>query len=373
MDFKRPTWAEVDTGALAWNVRALASLVPRGTDLMAIVKANGYGHGAIPVARTMLAHGAQSLGVATLDEAIELREAGFVAPILVLGWTPPEEAAAVVQYGVAQTVTSLDAAETLAREARRRDRRARIHVKIDTGMGRLGFPAGGEKTREAVARMLKEPSLEVKGIYTHFAVADEDPEYTNLQLSRFRAVLADLARRGLPLPTRHAANSAALLGFPESHLDLVRPGISLYGYDPAPGVIRPITLKPALTWKTRVAHVKTLPAGSSVSYGRTYVTSGPERVATLPVGYADGYSRALSNKGEVLIHGRRARILGRVCMDQIIVSVEHIPDVAVGDEVVLLGAQGEEAITADEMAAWLGTISYEVLTTIGSRVPRVYV
>ncbi|HSW09403.1 MAG TPA: alanine racemase [Bacillota bacterium] len=367
----RPTCAEVDLEVLAGNIRALKDSTRPGAALMAVVKADGYGHGALQVARTAQAAGAEWLGVAIPEEGLQLRRAGIGGPILVLGWTPPAQAASAVQADLTLTVSSLAAARDLALAARGAGL-ARVHLKVDTGMGRLGVLAGREGLAEAVA-ICRLPGLSVEGAFTHFAAADEpDRTFTYRQLELFQDFLARLEQHRITFALRHAANTAALVDLPESHLDLVRPGLGLYGYLPSQHVQRPPGLRPALTWRTQVSHVKVLPAGSPVGYGRTYHTVRPTVIATLPVGYADGYPRSLSNAGDVLLHSRRCRIAGRVCMDQLMVEVPDGMDIRVGDEVILLGRQGGDSIDADELAARAGTIAHEILTGIGPRVPRVH-
>jgi alanine racemase len=365
----RPTWAEVDLGALASNVRALRARAGRAR-LMAVVKADAYGHGAVPVARAALAAGAERLGTAIVEEALELRRAGIDAPVLVLGWTPPERTAEALAAGIELTVTRLEDGAAMAAAARRAGAQLSVHAKVDTGMSRLGFAAAG--AADAVAALAALPGLRLAGVYTHFATADEaDLGGARHQLQSFLEVLGRLEASGVAVPLRHAANTAAILRLPESHLDMVRAGIGLYGYVPSPEVPR-AGLSPVLSWRSRVALVKRLPPGSGVSYNHTYVTPAAETVATLPVGYADGFPRSLSGRGEVLVRGRRAPVRGRVCMDQIVVSVDAIPGVQVGDEVVLIGAQGCDVLTADDLAAAAGTISYEILCGIGRRVPRLH-
>jgi alanine racemase len=370
----RPTWAEIDLSAIAHNIRQFKQHLAPGSRIMAVVKANGYGHGAVPVARTALEEGAVSLAVATADEAIELREEGIEAPILVLGYTPPEGAEAIVQYDLTSTVFHVGMLEALSRAAAKWGKRARVHVKVDTGMGRIGL----KKIPEIVSfleQAVQNPFLEVEGIFTHLATADEaDKSYMWEQVGRWREILQALDERGITVPLKHIANSAAAIDHPELHLDRVRLGISMYGYYPSPEVNREaVYLRPALALKSRVAHVKTMEEGEAVSYGATYAAKSGERIATIPVGYADGYSRLLSNRGCVLIRGKRCPVVGRICMDQLMVCVTHVPDVAVGDEVVLYGSQGEEQVTLDEVASLIGTISYEVACAVGRRVPRVYV
>lgn len=371
----RPTRAEIDLESISHNAALIKETVGARVALMAVVKADGYGHGAVPVARAALAGGASRLAVAMVEEGAALRAAGIGAPVLVLGRTPPAQVSEAIGLDLALTLVTLADAEETAAAARRAGKRVRVHVKVDTGMGRLGFPVADPRTQGEIARLCRLSGLEVEGIYTHFAVSEEDRDFTLLQLERFHDLLDRLRSEGIGFPLRHAANSGAIWHVPESHLDMVRAGISLYGYHPAGAAAAagPVArLRRALAWKTAVAQVKEVPAGTTVSYGRTYVTSGVARLATLPVGYADGYNRGLSNRGQVLVGGVRAPVVGRVCMDQIVVDVTHAGAVRPGDEVVLIGAQGGDELTADDMAAWLGTISYEVLCAIGKRVPRFY-
>ncbi|WP_422392984.1 alanine racemase [Neomoorella humiferrea] len=372
MPVTRPVWAEVDLEAIAHNVRAIKKILSPHTELMAVVKANAYGHGAVPVARTALANGVTWLGVATLDEALALREEGITAPLLILGYTPAEDAGRVVAADLSQTVFSREQARALDAAAAVAGTKARLHIKIDTGMGRLGFLP--ERAVEEVLAIAGLPNVLLEGIFTHFAAADAaDKTYTLRQLQLFRKVVGELEEKGVTFPWCHAANSGAIIDLPETHFNLVRAGIILYGHYPSPEVDKKrIELRPAMALKTRVVLVKEVPAGTYISYGCTYRTPAPARIATLPVGYADGYSRLLSNRAEVLIRGRRAPVVGRVCMDQCMIDVSAIPDVRVGDEVVLFGSQYGEVLSVEEVAAWMGTINYEILCLISGRVPRVY-
>ncbi|PZN03206.1 MAG: alanine racemase [Bacillota bacterium] len=368
----RPTWVEVDLDAIAHNVETLQRLAAPA-QLMAVVKADGYGHGAVMVARTALAHGARRLAVAVVEEGVHLRQSAIACPILVMGWTPPWQYGLALRYDLELTVSSEEEARALAEAARREGRRVRVHLKVDTGMGRLGLRWDHPRLAEVAARIAGLGGLELVGVFTHLATADDpDAPLTEEQLARFGRIVATLDERGLRPLLRHAANSAALLRLPGARYDLVRPGIALYGLEPFRGAVAAFDLRPALAWKTRVALVKEVPAGTPISYGATFVTRRPSRIAVLPVGYADGLRRALSNRGQVLVGGRRVPIVGRVCMDQVMVDVTDAGPVAVGDEAVLIGRQGDEAITADEMAGWMDTIGYEVVTGIGRRVPRIY-
>lgn len=365
----RPTWLEVDLEAIAYNVRRVVDMIGLEAKLLAVLKADGYGHGAVRVARTALNNGAYYLGVASINEGVVLRLAGIAAPILVLGYTPAWQARELVLNGLSATVFNLDVARALSRAAGELGGPVRVHVKVDTGMGRLGLLP--DDVVPFILDLRTLPNLLMEGIFTHFSVADTDPDYTRWQIGRFRKVLAALSDAGVEFPLVHAANSAAILTLPESHFRMVRLGIAMYGLDPSPQIRCPPDFRPALTFKTQVAQVKTLPAGSYVSYGNTYQTTGEQRVAVIPVGYADGFRRAPRHWGEVLVRGQRASIVGRVCMDQTVIDVTTIPDVRQGDEVVLIGEQGDERITAEDVAERLGTINYEVVSEILARVPRV--
>ncbi|GAB4523319.1 MAG: alanine racemase [Anaerolineae bacterium] len=366
----RPTWLDIDLDAVAENVRTIRRLVGPGVQVMGVIKGNAYGHSLTHVARAAVAGGATMVGVACLSEALTLQDEGVTVPKLILGYTPPWLAEDAVRHYVRLTLFDLETAEALSQAARIAGIPARVHIKIDTGMGRLGvLPEEAVDFVTAVARM---EGIEIEGLFTHFSTADEaDKSYTRWQLRRFQEVLAALDERGIHVPLIHAANSAALLTVPESRFNMVRLGIAMYGLAPSPETPLPPGIRPALTWKTIIAQVKTLPPGSYVSYGNTYQTRGYERIAVIPVGYADGFRRAPTHWGEVLVHGKRAPIVGRVCMDQTMINVTHIPEARQGDEVVLIGRQGDDEITVDEVAERFGTINYEVVSTILARVPRI--
>ena len=379
------TWAEIDLKALAHNVRELRRATDSRAALMAVVKADGYGHGALQVARVALAQGARYLAVARFNEAVKLREAGIQAPLLLFGGTLEPQVAYLTGHDIRAAVNTLAGARQLSAAAAALGRTLKVHLKIDTGMGRLGLPAEGlagkpqsssapGTLRQVVAAIGDLPGLELEGIFTHFANADSrDKTHARGQFALFEQLLSQLAAQGIRIPLRHAANSAALLEMPETHLDLVRPGIALYGLWPSEEIRRPsIDLQPAMTLKSTVIQVKSVAPGFAVSYGSTHVTSRPTRIATIPIGYADGYSRRLSSQGHMLVRGARAPILGRVCMDLTLIDVGHIPGVAQGDEVVILGRQGNEEISADEIARRLETINYEVVSALTARVPRIY-
>ena len=369
----RPTWVEIDLSAIANNIHQIQALVGPHVRILASLKADAYGHGALKVARTVLHNGASMLGVATVSEAAPLREAGIGAPILVFGYVPLWQMREAVRLGLSITLYSIESAQALSRAALALDKTVKVHVKVDTGMGRLGIRA---EQVEDVIQLIDEiqslPGLDLEGIFTHFAMADSSNlAHARLQLNRFQHVLQVLGKRDIHPALVHAANSAAILSLPEAHFDMVRPGIALYGLDPSAEVHLPQGFRPALSFKTQVAQVKVIPEGECISYGCTYTTERPTTIAVLPVGYADGFRRAPTNWGSVLIHGQEAPLLGRVCMDQSIVDVSHIPQTRIGDEVVLIGRQGDAALTAELVAQRLGTINYEVVSEILARVPRV--
>ena len=365
----RATRAEIDLDAVANNVRFFIAQAGPRAGVMAVVKANAYGHGVTMVAREALNAGARWLAVATVDEGRQLRAAGIAAPILVLAPSAAEEAPAAVRAGLTLAVADLDGAAAVAAAAAGGP--AAVHVEIDTGLSRFGVHH--TVAVETVARIAALPGLRLDGLYTHFATADEaDRSFHDRQQARFAAILAELASRGIAPPHVHQDNSAGSIVGPGAHATLIRPGIALYGLSPSDEVPAPAALRPVLCLRTRVARVLDLAPGESVSYGRTFVAERPLRAALVPLGYADGYRRALSGRGQMLLGGRRAAVLGRVCMDQTVIGVPDGVAVAVGDEVVALGAQGGDAIGADELAALAGTIAYEIGTGIGARVPRHY-
>ena len=365
----RPTWLEIDLAAIAGNMEALRRIVGPRVAIMAVLKADAYGHGAVRVARTVLQHGAASLAVATLGEAAALREAGIGAPILALGYTPPWQVREALRRDVHLTVFDREVANECALAAAELALPARVHVKVDTGMARLGLAPADSAKFLAYLRTLA--GVEIAGLFTHFATADAaDETFAREQLRRFSGVVTEVTGAGLRPALVHAANSAATLRFPEARFELVRPGIAVYGLDPSPATPCSADFQPALAFKTAIAQVKTLPAGSPVSYGATYVTERAERIATIPVGYADGFRRAPAWRA-ALVRGLRAPVVGRVCMDYTMLDVTNIAGVEVGDEVVLIGRQGADEISAEEVAGWLGTINYEVVSAILPRVPRV--
>ncbi len=365
--------ATIDLTAIDQNLQALRGLTRPPTRVMAVVKANAYGHGAVKVAKAAVAAGADALGVARVGEAVALRREGIGIPILVFGHTPAGRAAELIEHDIAGTVHGVEGARALSDAARGLGGRVEVHVKIDTGMGRIGLQA---EDTDAARTVFELPGLRPTGIYTHFASADsEDKTFARRQIKRFQ----DSVRRLMPhFPPetsiiRHAANSAAIIDLPEAHFDLVRPGLSLYGLYPSPHQRARVDLRPAMTLVSRIVHLKQVPAGFPVSYGSTYITAEPTAIATVPVGYADGYDRLLSSRGRMLVRGTYAPVVGRVCMDQTMIDVGQIPEAAVGDEVVIIGRRGTGEVSADEIADLTGTINYEVVSTLTARVQRRYI
>ena len=367
----RPTAAVVDLGALSHNYRELKK---RSGDrkVLAVVKAQAYGHGALPVARRLIDLGADMLGVALVEEGKELREAGIQAPVLLMGALFPEQADEIVRLRLVPVVQSLALVHALSDAALRRNSVVNVHVKVDTGMGRIGL--GPDDVPEFIDAVTRLGGIRVEGLMTHFADADlRDKAFASVQMDHFEGLVKALEGRGISVPLRHAANSAAVLDYQRALFTMVRPGLMLYGYDPLEGGSSGADLQPVLSLITRIAFLKRVPAGTPISYGRTFVTKRESRIATIPVGYADGYSRGLSNTGEAIVRGLRAPVAGRVCMDMTMLDVTDVPDVKEDDEVVLIGSQDGESVTADEIARKTGTIPYEVLCGIGARVPRVYI
>ncbi len=365
------TTAEVDLEALAYNYRQLRRLASPSVKLLAVVKADAYGHGAIPVAKKLEELSTDFLGVARVEEGIELRNGGITKPVLVLSGVYQEEVAEVLTYQLTPLVYRGDIAEALSAAAGKRGKKIPLHIKVDTGMGRIGVLA--EAAVAFADRVRKLGNVEIEGIASHFSTADEgDLAFAEEQLERFSRTIEEMKKLDIDPPFRHIANSAALVNFPASHFNMVRPGIMLYGSYPSPSLKAKVPLRQVMSWKSRIADLKKLPAGYPVGYGRTFITQRPSLIAAIPVGYADGYHRLFSNRGEVLIKGMRAPVVGRVSMDWTMVDVTAITGVEVGDEVVLMGCQSDQEITPEEMGGWMGTISYEILCSIGRRVPRVY-
>ena len=367
----RPTLCYIDLEALNWNFQQARNKVGPEVKILSIIKADAYGHGAREVANVLVKAGSDGFGVATLEEGIRLREEGVSSPILVLAGIYSEQIEELLQFNLTPVVADTEILKRLENLARRRRITLNIHLEVDTGMGRLGLLSS--EVDSWLAELAKLKALKIEGVMSHFSETENSElDYTKDQLESFRHVVELLHAEGHRPPFIHQAKSAGVIGLPPAHFTMVRPGLMLYGIYPSPEMLNQIALKPILSWKTRVLQLKRLPKGSSISYGQTFVTERESLIATLPVGYADGYHRLLSNRGSVLVRGKRAPIVGKVCMDLTMVDVTDIREVQQGDEVVLLGTQGRGTISADEIARWADTISYEILTSISSRVPRIY-
>ncbi len=364
-----PSWVEIDLGALASNVRWIKSRAGDAA-LMAVVKANAYGHGAAAVARTALQNGAEMLAVANMAEALELRQAGIGAPVLVLSYVPIQAIPTAIAHDLSLTLFDGDFARQCIAAADGSRAPLKVHVKVDTGMGRLGV--NPQATPALCCQLRDAAGIRLEGLYTHFATADDDTSFMRVQLKIFKRVLSQLCSEGIRVKHIHAANSAALLNGGESYFTVVRPGVLLYGLAPMAGSGIEAQLKPVMSWKTQIAQVKTLPPGAPVGYGKAYRTRGHETLAVAPVGYADGLRRTPFSWREVLIHGLRAPVVGRVSMEKITINVSHIAGVQAGDEVLLLGRQGDDRISAEEIAGWIHSNNYEVVATVAPRVPRRY-
>ena len=372
---RKRTWAEIHMDRLERNWRTLRTQVPAECKMMAVVKANAYGHGAVPVAQRLEGLGADYLAVATLDEARELRTAGLKAPILILGYTPVEYAGELLALDLTQTLYDPELGEAFAAAAQKAGGRLKCHVALDTGMSRLGWlcaPGAEEETVDQLVRLAALPGLELEGIFSHFAAADTNEEYSRMQLARLEDMLARLERAGVKFPICHCAASAGMLNYPCAHFNMVRPGIVLYGHHPDPSTAHLARLEPVMEVKTRIASVKRLPKGARVSYGCTHTLERDSLVAVVPVGYADGLFRLLSGRMEMLIHGHRVHQLGRVCMDMCMLDVTDVPEVRVGDVATLFGQDEGAFLPLEEQADTLGTIHYELLCAVSLRVPRVY-
>jgi len=366
-----PTWAEVNLDAIRHNLKQVRRLAGADVGIMVIVKGNAYGHGMVNVSRFLSSLGVEYLGVATMDEALLLRKKKISTPILVLGSILPGEINVALKNNITLTLADKDILKAMDKKARRLGLRGRGHIKIDTGMGRIGLWHEDEAI-DFLETILSSSSVDIEGIYTHFSAAARDRVYTEYQISSFEQFIGQLLNRGLNIPYRHAANSIASVNLKRSHLNLIRPGLIIYGMYPKRGFKRHINLKPALSLKTKIVYLKKVPPGRSISYGRTYITQAHTKIATLPIGYADGYGRILSNKAEVLVRGERAPVIGKVTMDQTMINVGHIKNVRVGDEVVLIGTQKANEITVERLARLAGTIPYEIVCSLTDRVPRIY-
>jgi alanine racemase len=370
------TWAEIHLDRLAENYRNIRAGLTADTKYMALVKANAYGHGAVPVAKKLAELGADYMAVACLEEGIQLREAGITTPILILGYTHPQFTQELLDYEITQTVYDTGLAEAYSKIAAAQEKRLKIHLKADTGMSRLGFLCDAgyvARSAEEMAKIAALPGLEAEGIFTHFAVADsageEEQNYSHQQISRYNNLCRLLEIRGVPIPIHHAAASAAMLNYPQARFNMVRPGIIQYGLHPDPCTQSKLALRPVMEVKSRVASIKSMPQGTTISYGRTYTLERDSLVAVVPMGYGDGLFRLLSNCQEMLIRGQRAKQIGRVCMDMCMLDITDLEGVCIGDEVTVFG----EELPLEEKAQAVGTITYEMLCDISPRVPRVYV
>ena len=370
----RPVWAEINLDNLASNMKEIKK-ISSSKKIIGIVKADAYGHGALDVAPTLIENGATGLAVAVINEGVELRRSGIECPIMVLGFTAPTLIDTLLRHDIEQTVFSLEYAKQLSEVAEKMHKKIKIHIAVDTGMGRIGFLTNKESVQD-VKKISKLPNVEIKGIFTHFSTADEsNKEYTYYQLKKFNEFYDELKKENVNIETRHIANSAAIMELSETQFEGVRPGIILYGYYPSDEVDKSkLKLKPVMELKTNIVHIKKISSGQYISYGRKFKTKRESIIATLPVGYADGYTRLLFNKAKVIINGQFAPIIGRICMDQCMVDITDIKgDVKLGDEVILMGQENGIKIDADDIASMLGTINYEVVCMISKRVPRVYI
>lgn len=370
---ERRAWAEVDLDAIAHNIKEIRKITNPNAQIMAVVKADAYGHGFMEVARTLLENGADRLAVAVLQEGKQLRSRGVDVPILVLGATGEESVDDLINFNITPNVFDYEFAKALSYAAERKEKVTKVHIKIDTGMTRLGFVAGEDNTDiiDEIVKISNLPYIEVEGIFSHFATSDEtDGEYTLLQYRRFMDVAQGLEERGVKIPIKHICNSAGIMMYPQMHLDMVRPGIILYGMYPSDEVDKSkLNLIPAMTLKAGITYVKEVAAGRGVSYGKEYITDSVTKIATVPIGYADGYLRKLARVGKMLVKGIEVPITGRICMDQCMIDVTNVHNINKGDEAIIFG---KTLVTIDDLADWLETINYEVSCLIGKRIPRIY-
>jgi alanine racemase len=372
-DYLRPAWAEINLDNLEYNLKEIKKLC-KSKEMIGVIKADAYGHGAVETAPILLKNGVTRLAVAVITEALELRKAGIEAPIVILGFTPLDFGEAIVENDIEVTVYNYEYAEALSKIGQQFDKKIKVHIAIDTGMGRIGF-LPNEESVNYVYKISKLSNIILEGLFSHFSTSDEvDKGYTEMQMEKYNWFDSKLRGKGVNVNVRHIGNSAAIIDLPQMHLDAVRPGIIIYGYYPSEEIIKDrLKLKPVMSLKASIIHVKTLPKGESISYGRTYVTDRESCIATVPIGYADGYTRLLSGKGKVIVNGEYAPVVGRICMDQCMIDVTGIDGVKQGDEVILMGESGELSITADDLAQAIGTINYEVICMISKRVPRVFI
>ena len=379
--FSNRTWAQVDLNAIRYNFNSIKEKISEGTKVLCVLKADAYGHGAEFLVKEYERLGADYYGVSNLDEALQLRKAGAKKPILIFGYTPPEMAETLSKENVSQALFSLDYAKELYQNCKEKNVKVKVHLKIDTGMSRIGFFCQNDEDINKSIKEIEEiknsmPLLDIEGMFTHFSVSDDvtnNREYTVYQFNNFKKVISGLEELGIKVPLKHCCNSGGIISFPEMQLDMVRAGVILYGLYPSKETEGKINLKPAMELKAVVSQVKEIPKNTSLSYGRTFVSGEKMKIASVTIGYADGYSLKFSNNAELLVKGKRAKIVGRVCMDQLMIDVTNIEGVKSGDEVTIFGCDGAEKISVDEMAEKIGTINYEIVCLIGKRVPRIYI
>ena len=379
MELKKRAWTEINLDAVANNIKNIREYVGRDVKIMGIVKADAYGHGFAEVADVLLNNGADCLAVACIDEAIQLRRIDVGCPILILGYTDIAYAERIVENDITPACFSYEFASAVSKAAVKLRKNAKIHIKIDTGMGRIGLKYTeddviNQKTIDTLLKIAVLPGIDIEGIFTHFSVADDnDDDYTRMQFNRFKAVCDRLKDNGLDVPLKHCCNSAALIRFPEMYMDMVRPGIILYGHRPSDFVdCGRLHLKPAMEFKARITHIKEVDKDTSISYGRKYTTEDRRRIATVSVGYADGYSRVLSGKSMVIAGGKLCKIVGNICMDQCMIDITNVNNIAIGDDVILFGKSDDIELPVESLAEKMGTISYEILCNIGKRIPRIF-
>ena len=367
------TWAEVDLDAIAHNMREIRRITDPKAQIMAVIKADGYGHGFLEVTKTLLENGADRLAVAIPQEGKQLRKRGIDVPVLILSATMEDDIDEIIDLDLITNVFSYEFAEVISKAAQKKKKTANVHIKLDTGMSRIGFVISdnNEEVINEILRISKLPYINIEGLFSHFSTSDEkDDTYTRLQFKRFMAVADELKARGLDIPIKHICNSAGVMMYPEMHLDMVRPGVILYGMYPSDEVDKSkLDLIPAMTLKSRISYVKEVESGRGVSYGKEYITDRTTKIATVPIGYADGYLRKIAKHGKMIVHGVKVPIIGRICMDQCMIDVTDVHNIERGDEVIIFGREG---VTIDDVAKWCETINYEISCTISKRIPRIY-
>ncbi len=368
------TWAEIDTDALTHNFKEIRKITNPNSKILAVVKADAYGHGVEEVAKTLIKSGADYFAVACADEGKQLRRAGIILPILILGASSDEDIDDIIDYSLMPTVFNREFAETISKKAADSEKDVKIHIKLDTGMSRIGYVAGNDDDAltDEILWISALPHIKIEGIFSHFSTSDEyDKSYTLMQFDKFMKVCDILEEKGLHIPIKHIANSAAIMMYPQTHLDMVRAGIILYGLYPSEEVDKSkINLVPVMTLKSRITMIKTLGAGCGISYGKTYITNHDTKIATVPIGYADGYTRLLSGSAEMIAKNTPVPVIGRICMDQCMIDVTSVNNINTGDEVIVFGAG---AVTADNLAEWIGSVNYEIVCMISKRIPRIYI